>query len=179
MIAVYILFSLLIIIILLGAFFILASDNFQSYLIRINEAETNIEATLSKRFDLLNKSNDIIKKELNSEDDPIKIITNIRSKKMDNFELDKNLYTAIKEFHELSEDNIEIKDNDDYTKIEIELIDSEASILSLKKYYNDIVNKYNNLIESFPYKFVAIIKKLEQKELFIIEDSMKIVNELK
>lgn len=179
MIIVYILFSFLVIVILLSAFFILATDNFQSYLIRINESETNIESTLNKRFDLLNKSNDIIKKELDIEDEPLKIITNIRSKKLNNFELDKSLFAAIDEFHELSEDNIELKSNDDYTKIEIELIDTEASILSLKKYYNDIVKKYNELIESFPFKIVAKIKKLEQKDLFIIEDNIEVVNKLK
>ena len=179
MIAIYILFFILIIIILLIAFYILANDKFQSYIIRINEAETNIDSTLNKRYDLLNKANDVIKKELNKEDDPISIITDIRSKKIDNFEYDKNLNTAIKEFHELSEDNLELKDNNDYNKIEIELIDSEASILSLKKYYNDIVNKYNDLIDSFPYKYVSKIKKLNPKELFSIEDGMKIVNILK
>lgn len=179
MIAVYILFFILIIIILLIAFYILANDKFQSYIIRINEAETNIDSTLNKRYDLLNKANDVIRKELNKEDNPISIITDIRSKKIDNFEYDKNLNTAIKDFHELSEDNLELKDNNDYNKIEIELINSEASIVSLKKYYNDIVNKYNDLIESFPYKFVAKIKKLTQKELFLMEDGMQIVNLLK
>ena len=179
MIAIYILFFILIIAILLIAFFILATDKFQAYIIRINEAETNIDSTLNKRYDLLNKANDIIKKELNLEIEPISIITDIRSKKIDNYELDKKLNSAINDFHELSEDNLELKDNNEYTKIEIELIDSEALIISLKKYYNDIVDKYNELIESFPYKFVAKFKKFTSKELFSVEDGMKVVNELK
>ena len=95
MIAIYILFFILIIAILLIAFFILATDKFQAYIIRINEAETNIDSTLNKRYDLLNKANDIIKKELNLEIEPISIITNIRSKKIDNYELDKKLNSAI------------------------------------------------------------------------------------
>ena len=36
-------------------------NRFQSYIIRINEAEAEIDTTLRKRFDLLNKSIGIIK----------------------------------------------------------------------------------------------------------------------
>lgn len=179
MIVLYILFILLVVAIIISAFFVLVIDSFQGYIIRINEAEANIETTLNKRFDLLNKSSDIIKKSLNTEEDLLKTIINIRSQKLDNFELDKKLYDAIEEFHEISEDNIELKDDDEYTRIEIELIDSEASILSLKKYYNDIVNKYNDLILSFPYKLVGKVKKYEQKNVFSIENHLELINSLK
>ena len=37
-------------------------NHFQEYIIRINEADVNIDAVLRKRFDLLNKSIGIIKK---------------------------------------------------------------------------------------------------------------------
>ena len=36
-------------------------NKFQNYIIKINEAEANIDATLRKRFDLLNKSIGVIK----------------------------------------------------------------------------------------------------------------------
>ena len=36
-------------------------NNYQNYIIRINEAEAFIDTTLRKRFDLLNKSIEIIK----------------------------------------------------------------------------------------------------------------------
>ena len=41
--------------------FIATYNHFQDYIIRINEAEVNIDSILRKRFDLLNKSVGIIK----------------------------------------------------------------------------------------------------------------------
>ena len=41
--------------------YIIIYNRFQNYIIRMNEAETNIDSTLRKRFDLLNKSIGIIK----------------------------------------------------------------------------------------------------------------------
>ena len=44
-------------------------NHFQSYIIRINEAEAFIDTTLRKRFDLLNKSVGIIKSNLKTKKD--------------------------------------------------------------------------------------------------------------
>lgn len=172
---IYISFIILVILILALTFTIISKDTYQNYKIRINEAEANIEATLNKRFDLLNKSNDIIKEELEREDDALSTITNIRSQKLNNFELDKKLYDAIKEFHDYSEMEVNLLENDNYTKIEIDLIESEAEIEALKKYYNDIVSEYNKVIEKFPFS----IKNIEEKELFELEDHSKLINSLK
>ena len=176
---IYISFVLLVIAILLVSTIIVIKDNYQNYIIRINEAEANIEATLNKRFDLLNKSNDIIKEELDKENDALDTIIKIRSQKLDNYELDKRLYDAIEEFHEYSEMELSLKENDNYTKIEIDLIESESEIVALKKYYNDIVSDYNSLMEKFPYTIYSNIKHLEEKELFNIEDHSKLINSLK
>jgi hypothetical protein len=43
-------------------------NKYQNYIIRINEAEANIDSTLRKRFDLLNKSIGIIKANTNIEE---------------------------------------------------------------------------------------------------------------
>ena len=179
MTVIYISFFLLVILIVLVATIIVIKDNFQNYVIRINEAEANIEATLNKRFDLLNKSNDIIKEELEREDDALDTIVKIRSQKLDNYELDKKLYDAISEFHEYSEVELSLKENDNYTKIEIDLIESESEIVALKKYYNDIVSDYNLLLEKFPYTILCNIKHIQEKELFEIEDHSKLISSLK
>ena len=161
MVIIYIIFFILVIGIILTSFILYSLNCFDNYVIRINEAETNIESALNKRFDLLNKSNEVIKEELSIEEDVLNTITNIRSIKLNNFELDEKLYEVIEEFYNYSEEYIDLKINDDYTKIEIELIESEAEILALKEYYNDIVKKYN------------------EKEQFIIKDHTELINNLK
>ena len=128
MVVFYIIFAILVVAILIITFVALALNNFKEYTIRINEAEANIEATLNKRFDLLNKSNDIIKSKIETDkEELLKTISTIRSQKLDNFELDKKLYKAIEEFHEYAEENIGLKEDEEYSDIERNLIDHSIS----------------------------------------------------
>ena len=59
-----IVFILLIVIIItscIAIWYASTYNKYQDYIIRINEAEANIDSTLRKRFDLLNKSISLIK----------------------------------------------------------------------------------------------------------------------
>ena len=141
-------------------------NHFQDYIIRINEADVSIDAVLRKRFDLLNKSIGIIKSNIKEEKEILTMIPNLRSKKITNFELDRGLYDAINEFHALKEQYIELQDNKELTKIEINLIESESEIVGLRKYYNDIVTDYNKLVKSAPSNIVAKIKGYKAKDYF-------------
>lgn len=133
-------------------------NSFQKYIIRINEAETNIDSTLRKRFDLLNKSINIIKINCKLENEPVlDSINKIRSKKLSNFELDRNLYEVINEFHKYKEIYTELQTCEEFIKIDIALNESEAEIIAFRKYYNDIITDYNKLARSFPNIIIAKI----------------------
>ena len=75
--------------------YITTFNRYQSYIIRINEAEANIDSILRKRYDLLNKSRGVIKS--NTEEKKVlEELAGLRSKKLTNFELDRKIYDAIK-----------------------------------------------------------------------------------
>src|SRR5574344_399295 len=78
--------------------FVSIYNKFQTYIIRINAVEADIDNVLRKRFDLLNKSITIIKNSLPEEENPLAIIGELHSKKISNFDLDRSLYQAINEF---------------------------------------------------------------------------------
>ena len=130
-------------------------NRYQDYIIRINESEANIDATLRKRFDLLNKSIGIIKGNTKTKDEVLEIIVKLRSRKLTNFELDRQLYDAINEFGSYKEKYEELKKCDSYIKIEVSLHESEAEIAAFRKYYNDIITDYNKLARSFPTNIIA------------------------
>ena len=127
-------------------------NNFQNYIIRINEAEANIDSILRKRFDLLNKSIDIIKAHINKDEEVLENIVKLRSRKLSNFELDRQLYDSINEFNTYKENYPELKKSEVFTKTSIALNESEAEIVAFRKYYNDIITEYNKLVKSFPSK---------------------------
>ena len=132
-------------------------NHFQDYIIRINEADVNIDATLRKRFDLLNKSIGIIKANIKTDEEVLEIIEKIRS---------KSLYDAINEFHALKEKYVELQTCQEFIKIEINLMESESEIVGLRKYYNDIVTDYNKLVKTCPSNFIALLKHYKTKDYF-------------
>ena len=158
--------SVIIVVCLILILLIATYNHFQDYIIRINEAEVNIDSVLRKRFDLLNKSVGIIKTNVNTDEPILDILEKIRSKKLINFELDRNLYEAINEFHTLKEKYPKLQENKEFIKIEINLIESEAEIVGLRKYYNDIITDYNKLVRNCPSNLVALFKGYRTKAYF-------------
>lgn len=140
-------------------------NKFQSLIIRINESEACIDTILRKRFDLLNKVIGII--ETNTkEKNVLEIIGQLRSKKLSNFELDRSLYDAINEYGIYRERYSDLKNNTEFLKIDIELNETEAEIVALRKYYNDIITDYNKLARTFPSLIVSAMFKYKKKTYF-------------
>lgn len=157
---------IIIIIAMIGIGFAALFNKFQTFIIRMNEAEANIDSTLRKRFDLLNKSITIIKTATKVEDNVMENIENLRSQKLSNFDFDRKLYDLINEFNKYKELYPDLKQNDTFVKIDIELSESEAEIVAFRKYYNDIVTDYNKLIHKFPSNLVALICRYSHKNYF-------------
>ncbi len=141
-------------------------NKFQLLIIRINEAETNIDAVLRKRFDLINKSIDVIKSNTKTKDEVMPMIVKLRSRKLTNFDLDRKLYDGLKEFNKYKEMYPDLKNNDSFMKIDISLSESESEIVAFRKYYNDIITDYNKLVKSFPSNLIAMIFKFKYKLYF-------------
>ncbi len=138
-------------------------NKYQSFIIRLNEAEANIDSTLRKRFDLLNKSINIIKANVNTKKEVLESIVKLRSRKLSNFELDRQLYEAINEFNHYKESYPELKNSESFVKIDVGLNETEAEITAARKYYNDIITDYNKIIRTFPSNLVGKICKYKEK----------------
>ncbi len=140
-------------------------NNYQNYIIRINEAEAFIDTTLRKRFDLLNKSIEIIKANT-KETEVLNIIDELKTMKISNFDLDRKLYDAINEFNRYKENYDELKNIESFLKIELGLFESESEIAAARKYYNDIITDYNKLVKKFPSNIIAKISRYKTKTYF-------------
>ena len=141
-------------------------NQFQVLIIRINEAEANIDAVLRKRFDLLNKSIDVIKANTKTDEDVLGQIVKLRSRKLSNFDLDRKLYDGLKEFEKYKEEYPKLKSAESFMKIDIALNESEAEIVAFRKYYNDIITDYNKMVKAFPTNIIALFFKFKSKLYF-------------
>lgn len=157
-------------------FFILASaglitytlmyNRFQEYIIRINEAEANIDTVLRKRFDLLNKAINVIGGNTDHKEEILPMIVKLRSRKLTNFELDRLLYDAINEFNKFKDLYPELKESEAFIKIDTSLLESESEIYALRKYYNDTITEYNKLVTAIPTNLIARFAKYKIKTYF-------------
>ena len=145
-------------------------NRYQDYIIRINEAEANIDTTLRKRFDLLNKSIGIIKDNIDSDDEVLEEVIKLRSKKLDNFELDRYLYSAINDFQSYFMKYKELRKIDELTKIGLGLTESEIEMVASRKYYNDVITDFNKMGATFPSNLVGSIGKFKTKPYFGNDD---------
>ena len=106
---------------------------------------------------MLSKSVSVIKSNTKTKDKVLDIISQLRSSKLTNFELDRKLYDAINEFESYKDSFDSLKTCNKYLKIEVSLHESEAEIEAFRKYYNDIITDYTRLVRSFPSNLVAKI----------------------
>lgn len=155
-----------IIVCLVFIWYINTYNKFQSYIIRMNEAEANIDTILRKRFDLLNKSISIIKANAEIEEDILSNIVKLRSRKLTNFDLDRELYEAINEFNHYKESYPVLQTSESFVKIDLGLNETETEIYACRKYYNDIVTDYNKIVRTFPSNVVSKICHLKEKTYF-------------
>ena len=160
-------YSLLMIIIisLLTILYITMYNRFQVSIIRINEAEANIDSTLRKRFDLLNKAIDIIKNNTD-EKDVLDSIASLRSQKLNNFELDRELTFGVSSFYSYIDRYPNLKTNEQCMNISFGLSETESEIIAFRKYYNDIITDYNKMVKTFPSNIVSLFCKYKKKNYF-------------
>jgi LemA protein len=159
----------ILIIILIALLLVWASFTYNKYqilIIKTNEVEANIDAILRKRFDLLNKSISIIKANTNIDKEVLELIVKLRSKKISNFDLDRQLYDALNEFNYYKEIYPELNNIDTFEKICTSLDDSEYEITALRKYYNDTITEYNKMIRKLPSNIIGKILKYKEKTYY-------------
>lgn len=161
-----IIFLILIVVCAFFIWYMSTYNHFQSYIIRINEVENNIDTVLRKRFDLLNKAITLIKNYSEDKFEALEGLDDLRSKKLNNFDFDRKLYEAISEF-QLAKENIEeLKNNENFIKIDVELQESEIEITAYRKYYNDVITEYNKKLRKFPSIITAKICKYKTLTYF-------------
>lgn len=162
----FIILILFIIVCLLATWYVNTYNRFQGLIIRINEVEASIDTILRKRFDLLNKSINLIKGNIDSNDEVLELIVKLRSRKLSNFDLDRQLYEAINEFHGYLENYPVLNEQENIQKIDMALNESEHEITAFRKYYNDTITEYNALVRKFPTNLVAKISKYKERTYF-------------
>lgn len=154
----------------LVAFYMIIYNKFQESIIRINEAEANIDSLLRNKYDNLNKALSLIKGNIKIDKEIFEDIVKIRSRKISNFELDRQLVSVCTEFVSLKNEYKELEKSEEIKKISNSLKEIDEKLETLKRYYDKNITKYNKLVRTFPNNIVALICKYEEKLFYDHKD---------
>ena len=159
-----------------GIYYVTIYNNFQEFIIKINEVESHIDDTIRDKFDCLSKSINVIKANTNIEEEIFPEIVKLRSRKSSSFELNRKLVDSLNEFYKIKEEHKDLNKSEAFKEISQKLIEIEDNLDSYQEYYNSNITEYNKLVRSFPSNIVAKICNYKEKTFFDGKDMNDEIN---
>ena len=143
-------------------------NRFQILKVKISEAFNSMDILFEKKTNLLERAINIIKENNKKYKEEIMLdnLTKIKNQKIDRFELNHELILGFRDYKGLIDLDKNLAKIDALKGINEELENIDIELDATKKYYNDNIVKYNNLIRCFPSSIVAKLNKYEQEEFF-------------
>lgn len=140
-------------------------NKFSFVIIKIEEAENNIDVLLDKKVELLDRTRPIIKKEIKLKEF-LEDIEFLKDSKINHFEMNSNLKNCHNELLKTIDDNEKLLKSESLMSIIDEINANEDAILGSIKFYNDSVVIFNQLVKSFPACIVAFIFRYKRKDFY-------------
>ncbi len=165
---IYIIVGIIVVISILLILEITFYNKFQVARIRISEAENNIDILLQKKLVLLERVIKVIE-EANpkyKEDQILINVIKLKNKKVNNFELNKELDKALAEYKGLMDLDSKLGSIDSLTSINYDLTNVDNDLIAAKKFYNHTIVSYNKLIQCFPSNIVGSFFRYRRKEFY-------------
>ena len=127
----------------------------------VEEAFSTIDAYLKKRYDLIPNLVETVKGYKNYEGSTLEAVVAARNRYMtattpdEKIENENMITGALGKLFALTENYPDLKANENFMKLQNELVNIEGDILQARKYYNGSVRVYNTMCETFPSVIVA------------------------
>ena len=142
---------------------------------KVNNALSQIDVQLQRRFDLIPNLVETVKGYMTHESELLTKISELRTSWAgaksigDKAQIDGELSSALKTIMAVSEGYPELKANDNFIQLQTELKNTEDKIGYSRQFYNDAVTKYNTQLEVFPSNIFASMFGFKPQELFKVE----------
>lgn len=144
---------------------------------RVNNALSQIDVQLQRRFDLIPNLVESVKGYMTHERETLEKVTELRTswanaKSVDDkVDLDNQLSDTLKTIMAVSENYPDLKANENFISLQNELKDTETKIAYSRQFYNDTVTKYNTKLQMFPTNMVAGILGFKSFTLFEVDSA--------
>lgn len=167
---------ILVIVVLLVIAVISMYNGLVSSRIKVDNAWSQIDVQLQRRFDLIPNFVETVKGYAAHESETFEKITQLRtswanaSTVAEKADLDNQLSGALKTIMAVSENYPELKANQNFSELSEELRNTENKISFSRQFYNDTVTMYNQKLQIFPSNIIANMFNFQPRELFKAEN---------
>jgi len=144
---------------------------------RTNEAWSDIEVQLKRRYNLIPNLLETVKGYAAHERSVLQKVTEARTQAMqaqgktEKAGAENMLSNTLKSLFAVAENYPGLKANQNFLELQNELSDTEDKIQAARRFYNSNVRDYNISLKVFPNNLVAKIFKFKPAEFFEIEET--------
>lgn len=169
MIAVYILLALAVVVIFIYNSLITSRN-------RVDEAWSDIEVQLKRRYDLIPNLVETVKGYARQESSVLENVTKARNMAMNAGSLqeklkDENMLSgALKSLFAVAEAYPDLKSNQNFMQMQNDLTDTEDKIQAARRFYNGNVRDYNTKLQKFPTNLLASTFGFTVRQFFDIDE---------
>jgi LemA protein len=146
---------------------------------RVDEAWSDIDVQLKRRYDLIPNLVNTVKGYATHEKELFEKVTAARTAAMgaqtpaDKQEAENMLSGTLKSLFAVSENYPDLKANQNFLELQRELTDTEDKIQASRRFYNGNVRDFNIKIETFPSNIIAGILNFAKREFFAADEKEK------
>ncbi|MCX6778303.1 MAG: LemA family protein [Candidatus Micrarchaeota archaeon] len=146
---------------------------------RIDNAWSQIDVQLKRRFDLIPNLVETVKGYAKHERETFDSVTKARAQMAgaksvgDMAKANNALTSALKTLFAVAENYPELKANENFKMLQEELSGTESKIAYARQFYNDNVMGYNIKRESFPSNIIASLFNFGKRDYFEIEEAAR------
>lgn len=165
--------------IIIGLWFLLAYNGFVQLKNRIDNAWSQIDVQLKRRYDLVPNLVETVKGYAKHEKETFKMVTDARAQALNaqgvsqQGKAENMLSGALKSLFAISEAYPALQANKNFAMLQEELSGIESKIAFSRQFYNDEVLRFNTKTETIPDAILAGIFGFKKRDYFGIEEAAR------
>ena len=165
--------------VLIGLYVMVAYNGLVKLRNRIENAWSQIDVQLQRRYDLIPNLVETVKGYAKHEQGVFEEVTKARANAIGasgvaNQAAAENMVTsALKSLFAVAEAYPDLKANQNFLALQEELSGTEGKIAYARQFYNDTVQAYNTKIQTFPTVFIARQMGFSEREYFEADDTSR------
>ncbi|MFH0887888.1 MAG: LemA family protein [Planctomycetota bacterium] len=145
----------------------------------IKESWADIDVQMKRRYDLIPNLVNTVKGYAAHEKAVFENVVEARNRAFNNTgayasqaQDENQMLGTLKTLFAVAEKYPELKANENFLKLQHELVDTEDKIAAARRFFNGNVRDYNNKVQMFPSNIVAVIFGFKSEDFFEVEDEV-------